>query len=118
MSAACSWILERILQAFFATQVGAFVYFMAVILVEMEKLFRLGAIYFRSRRMQGAALRGEESSASESDRNTRALPCLFPAAFLVLAGRSGSGDLRGFAILALQPAWARFDHSPMRPGAE
>ena len=44
-------------------------------------------------------------------------PCLFPAAFLVLAGRSGSGDLRGFAILALQPAWARFDHTPMRPGA-
>ena len=32
MSAACSWSLERILQAFFATQVEAFVYFMVVIL--------------------------------------------------------------------------------------
>ena len=40
---------------------------------------------------------------------------LFPAAFLVLAGKSGSGYLRGFAILALQPAWARFDHSPIQP---
>jgi hypothetical protein len=32
MSAACSWSLERILQAFFATQVEALVYFMLVIL--------------------------------------------------------------------------------------
>ena len=40
---------------------------------------------------------------------------LFPAAFLVLAGKYGSGDLRGFAILALQPAWARFDHSLIQP---
>jgi len=32
LSAACSWSLERILQAFFATQVEAFVYFMMVIL--------------------------------------------------------------------------------------
>lgn len=31
LSAACSWSLERILQAFFATQVEAFVYFMMVI---------------------------------------------------------------------------------------
>ena len=58
MSAACSWILERILQAFFATQVGAFVYFMAVVLVEMEKLFRLGAICFRSRWLSGGAALG------------------------------------------------------------
>jgi hypothetical protein len=69
MSAACSWILERILQAFFATQAGAFVYFMAVVLVEMEKLFRLGVISFRYLWMQGAALRGAESSASGSYRH-------------------------------------------------
>ena len=45
------------------------VYFMAVILGwnGLEKLFRLGAICFRSLRMQGAALRGAESSASGCD---------------------------------------------------
>jgi hypothetical protein len=32
--------------------------------LEMEKLFRLGAICFRSYWMQGAALRSAESSAS------------------------------------------------------
>ena len=44
------------------SDVRSLVYFMAVILgwSELEKLFRLGAICFRSYWMQGAALRGAE----------------------------------------------------------
>jgi hypothetical protein len=66
--------------------------------------------------MQGAALAVCTHPHRKLIETLGRYSCLVPAAFLVLAGRSGSGHLRVFAILALQPAWARFDQSPMRPG--
>ncbi|OMQ41046.1 hypothetical protein BKX96_04440 [Pseudomonas putida] len=71
MSAACQGE-GRSLQAYCATQVKrSMLHRCKPSVLEMEKLFRLGAICFRSRRMQGAALRGAESSASESDRSAK-----------------------------------------------
>ena len=58
-------------------------------------------------------------SALGCDRNTRALPLLGSRRVFSIGrlAHTGSGHSRGFAILALQPAWARSDHTPMRPGA-
>ncbi|MBI6847404.1 MULTISPECIES: hypothetical protein [Pseudomonas syringae group] len=56
------------------------------------------------------------SSASEIDRNTRALPLLDSRRVSGIGRQIRLRTFRGFAILALQPAWARSDQSPMRPG--
>ncbi|MNG17521.1 hypothetical protein D3C84_1015150 [compost metagenome] len=67
MSAACQGE-GRSLQAYCATQVKRLMlHWCKPSVLEMEKLFRLGAICFRSYWMQGAALRGAELSASGCD---------------------------------------------------
>ena len=56
--------------------------------------------------MQGAALRGAESSASEIDRGTKVLTLLDSRRVSGIGrlAHTGSGDSRVFAILALQLA--------------